>query len=413
MAASAFVAQVACFEHHHYITCTEPSPLVLPSMHHITSTSLQTSARHCQRSRSHSLFVSSWLLSQRIPSTSSISNSNHQNTSTTTVQSLRRQRLPRSRRQSNVSIPSRIFKFTSRFLLEILIVGISLTSIKHCITTKQSILLSSNSLQFVTANLTRWIAASLTIRLIMAHSDIASSVPSLERDEDDKWFLKGSYYATVDDTTTFQSGETTTTTHQTKNTTNVPLQIRQVPGDGSCLFNAIAAGLLFYDSNSDFPLQHPSMPKVLALSSNLRSQAVDILQRGIQQNTTLAMQNDETIATSTLVRLAAEQYGLTPQKYLNRMRKEGVWGGGPEIVALTNGIKRNIVLLEPRIEQSTDGSICLEVIATFEPKKCDREKVHNKAPVYILSTNQQFPKGDIQKKEKSNHFLAVFPSVML
>ena len=62
------------------------------------------------------------------------------------------------------------------------------------------------------------------------------------------------------------------------------------------------------------------------------------------------MQDDETISTLSLVQMAAEKYGMSVAKYLKNMRQEGVWGGGPEIVALANWMERQIVLLEPMDE---------------------------------------------------------------
>ena len=44
---------------------------------------------------------------------------------------------------------------------------------------------------------------------------------------------------------------------------------------------------------------------------------------------------------------AAEQYSMTPQEYCSQMRNKGVWGGGPEILALVNRLRRPIHVFEP------------------------------------------------------------------
>ena len=38
---------------------------------------------------------------------------------------------------------------------------------------------------------------------------------------------------------------------------------------------------------------------------------------------------------------------MTPQEYCSQMRNKGVWGGGPEILALVNRLRRPIHVFEP------------------------------------------------------------------
>jgi len=218
--------------------------------------------------------------------------------------------------------------------------------------------------------------------MVILHSRIASSVPSLTRDETNDWFLKGSYQVMCDD-----------------NNCSVEVKIRQVPGNGACLFHAIAAGILYYDNNAD-DISHPTISKVIECSSTLRTLAVDTLANGIKSNAQLVMQTDEVISTAILINKAASQYGLTSEEYLSNMRSDNVWGGGPEIVALANSLNRQIVLLE--LVAKDDDVISLKVTARFGPPQSTEHTI------YILSTNIKFPNDFIGKK--SNHFLAVFPS---
>ena len=153
------------------------------------------------------------------------------------------------------------------------------------------------------------------------------------------------------------------------------------------------------------------MSKVIEYSSKLRTLAVDTLENGIKpedeaesggSETQLIMQNDELISASSLVQNASKQYGVPSAEYLSTMRQENVWAGGPEIVALANCIKRQIILLEPTTEDRPKNEcLYLSVIARFGPPSKAQQ-------IYILSTNQQFPKEHYGKP--SNHFLVVFPA---
>ena len=116
------------------------------------------------------------------------------------------------------------------------------------------------------------------------------------------------------------------------------------------------------------------------------------------------IQNDETISTSSLVNGTAIQYGMTAEEYLFEMEQDNVWGGGPELIALSNSLSRQIVLLEtiqhdPSREENTTY---LKIIARLGPRATSR-------PIYVLFTNQRFPR-EYNSAKSNNHFLAVFPS---
>jgi len=290
---------------------------------------------------------------------------------------------------------------------------------------------------FIITNLTRWMAASLSIKLIMLHFWVTSLVPSLARDETTDWFLQGSYRILLGDCCSINNDPKEKYPTNTDGVApSIPVRIRQVPGNGSCLFHAIAAGILFDDStskdNHDHNVSraipsdrttHPPMSKVIDYSSTLRTLAVETLANGIIRNdikavelseTQLVMQNDETISTSSLVNNAAMQYGISSEEYLSSMRQADVWGGGPEIVALANCLERPIVLLEPISEEHEndivgvgESVVYLKKIATFRSWFRPSEEGEGK-PIYILSANQQFPKE--YHDRTNNHFLAVFPA---
>ena len=289
--------------------------------------------------------------------------------------------LPRSIRvpETAGAIIKEAAKFVIRLLIETSVIASLLFAYLHCH--------SKVNTNFIATNLCRWIVVSLFLKMGMLHSRItsSSSLPSLDRND---WFLKGSYQAILEDVA-------------------VPVEIRQSPANGSCLFNSIAAGLLYYDEsiitsdNTQDNCAHPPISTVIEYASDLRAQAVNTLENGIASNSQLIIQSDETISASSLDNQAASQYGITTDKYISNMRLENVWGGGPEIVALANGLKRQIVLLEP-VNDETTNVISLKPIARFGPLRTTEKTI------YILSTNIKFPKE--YKRKKSNHFLAVFPS---
>ena len=127
--------------------------------------------------------------------------------------------------------------------------------------------------------------------------------------------------------------------------------VRQVPGDGNCLFHSIAACLHRAVNGTHLPMNsHERVGRLLCMSLQLRNAAVDVLEE--KQNTwggwvgrgrkRLFLQGEEYLEASKLLSAAAAQFDLSGEKYCNLMRKESYWGGGPEIVALCNYLQRPI-----------------------------------------------------------------------
>ena len=249
--------------------------------------------------------------------------------------------------------------------------------------------------KFVIANVIRWLALSLSLKMCNLQSRMALMTSLTTED----WFCSGSYHVLL--------GNDANITRDS----SIPVRIRQVLGDGSCLFQAIAAGILFdvaipnlnasHDHNEDGRLAPPSNVEVIRYSSSLRALAVETLKDGMENNTSMIQQHGETTSVSWLINKAANQYGLTSNEYLSEMLKENVWGGGLEIVALANCLRRRIVVLETSHDHSDTNAIYLKEIARFGPHTISN-------PIYILSANQRFPME--LGNSKNNHFLVVFPS---
>lgn len=279
--------------------------------------------------------------------------------------------------------------------------------------------------KFITTNLTRWVAASLSVKLLTLHSQIITAVvDESHANMDEDWFLKGEFHvhfhnntAHDDDylltTSTNTSGHNTTAITTTSNNDDTLVRIRQVPSDGSCLFHAIGARLLHEEwmhQATERQHEHPHMSSIMEYSSKLRQQAVNALQDNPQRQFTIMRdENEEPITASSLVQLASDPYGISSDDYLTSMRDESVWGGGPEIIALASELKRQIVVLEP--DESVDAGssdVCfLKVRARFGDAECN----YGSDTIYILCANQQFPQSLGRGRGNCNHFLAVFALV--
>uniref|UniRef100_A0A7S2PB71 OTU domain-containing protein n=1 Tax=Leptocylindrus danicus TaxID=163516 RepID=A0A7S2PB71_9STRA len=189
-------------------------------------------------------------------------------------------------------------------------------------------------------------------------------------------------------------------------------RVRQVPGDGNCLFHSLSLCLHYAERQSHFPLKVPeSFRELFRRSKKLRNTAVQILQQSTEKGDKLLfMQGQEFLTCSELLSAAASQYNISPEEYCEAMLQDCTWGGGPEIVALVNALRRPIHVYELSVhEELPNGSNSKEFhlsrMACFGSPKFDKRE-----PLHILSADSRFP--DItpgRQKKSGNHFLALFP----
>ncbi|CAB9526408.1 OTU-like cysteine protease [Seminavis robusta] len=189
----------------------------------------------------------------------------------------------------------------------------------------------------------------------------------------------------------------------------VQVHIRQVPGDGNCLFHSISTCMAQVVNGTS--LQYPQhLGWLYRQSACLRKQAVDCLR---QKRKTLFLQGHEYLKAQDLVEAAAAQYSISASEYCDLMQQDSYWGGGPEIVALSNVLKRPIHVYElaasspggNRLLLRGNNCFVLRRMACFGSPKFDK-----KEPFHILSADSRFP--DISpghQMSSGNHFLAVFP----
>jgi hypothetical protein len=121
-----------------------------------------------------------------------------------------------------------------------------------------------------------------------------------------------------------------------------------------------------------------------------------------------------------LLGAAAAQFDMSGEEYCDLMRRESYWGGGPEIVALCNHLKRPIHIYEliPSDEAvsttsspnnkhaKTSKEFVLRRMACFGSPKFDRRE-----PLHVLSADSRFPDVEARRARRvGNHFLALFPA---
>jgi len=184
---------------------------------------------------------------------------------------------------------------------------------------------------------------------------------------------------------------------------NCSFCIQQVQGSGDCLFHSIAISMAYADDQCHLDMYDPSLKQRV---KDLRALAVKTLTDN--PNRTLHLEGDQAIVTSELVDAAAEQYGVTAESYCSSMRKQGVWGGGPEILALVNALERPIHVFEP-VAACNGTEFRLQLCGAFGSPHFDQSG----KPVCIVAADDRFPNckpTEVKRHgEGGNHFLALLP----
>ena len=179
-------------------------------------------------------------------------------------------------------------------------------------------------------------------------------------------------------------------------------RIRQVPGDGNCLFHSISVGLNYLVNRTHYDLSTnvmvssstdedeyeyedddsprsdsysmstrgntmttrrrrrrgpPTLEDLYVHSQYLRDECVKYLRSTLNDKRLfnyrfgtyhhpLYVQGREYINGRELIQAAAQQYNISDVEYCNTMAEDCVWGGGPEIVVLCNLLQRPIHVYE-------------------------------------------------------------------
>jgi len=157
-----------------------------------------------------------------------------------------------------------------------------------------------------------------------------------------------------------------------------------------------------------------------------------------RSNRRLYLQGSENLSTHDLVERAAKPYGISTDEYCRTMNMDRYWGGGPEIVALSNSLRRPVHVYElcvgeiivttrncgtinnnnnnhhPDSSSSSTTStttnnkkeFILRRMACFGSPKFDKREA-----LHLLSVDSRFPDIKVGKQlKKGNHFLAILPN---
>ena len=119
--------------------------------------------------------------------------------------------------------------------------------------------------------------------------------------------------------------------------------MRSVPGDGDCMFLAVAlAALTSMGLGANNAL-------LQAISREQRNVVASILESN-GGGGSLVIEGQRTVTTTALLKSAAAGEGLTTEQYLSLLRKVGaeggLYGGGPELTVLSNVLRRPISIYE-------------------------------------------------------------------
>jgi hypothetical protein len=154
------------------------------------------------------------------------------------------------------------------------------------------------------------------------------------------------------------SSTTSTTKHNPKEllSTTPTATIRQVPGDGNCLFHSISTCYAHVVNGTHIDLRNPSnLQWLYQQSARFRQLAVDCLEGEFHKDDPnrqyLFLHGQDYLTCRDLVEAAAAPYGISGKEYCHLMRQNSYWGGGPEIVALCNVLQRPIHVYELHVPQ--------------------------------------------------------------
>ena len=135
------------------------------------------------------------------------------------------------------------------------------------------------------------------------------------------------------------------------------MSIHKVSGDGNCLFNSIAYGIIYHTRveealknasklQSSIKIKKPSKTEYKQLAVILRKEATNYMSKKIKSSKgknfafmlagTYAEENN--INNFTSKELTNEEIQRRARKYIKLMRQDGEWAGEIELIALSNFI---------------------------------------------------------------------------
>lgn len=138
-----------------------------------------------------------------------------------------------------------------------------------------------------------------------------------------------------------------------KSTRSTAFTMRSVPGDGDCMFLAVALATLTSMGlgGNDSLLR--------AISRETRDVVATVLEAVTAGH--LVIEGQRLVTPQALLRAAAKTEGLSTEEYLIQLRKEGseggLYGGGPELIVLANVLRRPISIYEINPERIQENDV--------------------------------------------------------
>lgn len=159
--------------------------------------------------------------------------------------------------------------------------------------------------------------------------------------------------------------------------------VRQVPGDGGCLFHAVTAWITYLQTGQHLDFDW----KLRNLSQKLRHVAIGGLRK---TNATFEVEHGGTMEASALLQMISDVYEMEPHEYCQQILDPRTWGGGPEIVALSNHFKCPIHVYQLSSSKSyfkpfTKRKFKLEVCGKFGSPTFD-----TKDPICLLCADGRY-----------------------
>jgi hypothetical protein len=143
---------------------------------------------------------------------------------------------------------------------------------------------------------------------------------------------------------------TITSENNNYNNHTATFSMRNVPGNGDCMFLAVALATLVsmgLECHDDTHTAH-----LWSMATELRAVVASIL---ASPNQNLVIQNDRIVTARALLESAAAQEQLSTDDYLTALR-HNLHGGGPELTVLSNILRRPICIYEAATAAQTTSS---------------------------------------------------------
>ena len=123
--------------------------------------------------------------------------------------------------------------------------------------------------------------------------------------------------------------------------------LRNVPGDGDCMFLAVMQAALI-----SMGLLNSGMPSPEGMARDTRKAVSNVLQ---SPGSLVVDDGQPPVSTKRLLATVVAQEGCSPEEYIEKLETigkfGGIYGGGPELVVLSNLLRRPISIYEfPKTE---------------------------------------------------------------